>query len=64
MERSQIYTSKEEKQKQISIITQKIIHCDDWIMKCHNEPTLRFIWEQKKERFEYELQDLKTEDLI
>lgn len=63
MEHKQIYTS-EEKQKKISEITQEIINCDDWIFKLMQDYHLQFLWIEKKQRLEYELQDLTTDEII
>jgi hypothetical protein len=63
MAHKQICTS-EEKQKKIAAITQEIINCDDWIFKLMYDTHLQFIWIEKKQRLEYELQDLTSDDLI
>lgn len=63
MARKQIYTS-EEKEKKIVSVTQEIINCDNWIFKLMHDTHLQFLWIEKKQRLEYELQDLTTDDLI
>ena len=63
MARKQIYTS-EEKEKQIVTVTQEIINCDNWIFKLMYDTHLQFLWIEKKQRLEYELQDLTSDDLI
>ena len=63
MAHNQIYTS-EEKEKKIVSVTQEIINCDNWIFKLMYDTHLQFLWIEKKQRLEYELQDLTTEDLI
>lgn len=59
MAHKQIYTS-EELEKKILSVTQDIINCDDWIFKLMYDAHLQFLWIEKKQRLEYELQDLQT----
>lgn len=63
MAHKQIFTS-EEKEKKIVSVTQEIINCDNWIFKLMYDTHLQFLWIEKKQRLEYELQDLTTDDLI
>ena len=63
MAHKRIYTS-EEKQKEILRVTQDLINCDDWIFKLMFDSNLQLIWIEKKQRLEYELQDLTSEELI
>ena len=63
MARKQTYTS-EEKEKKIVSITQEINNCDKWIFKLMDDHHLQFLWIEKKQRLEYELQDLTSEELI
>jgi hypothetical protein len=63
MARKQTYTS-EEKEKQILTVTQEIINCDNWIFKLMYDTHLQFLWIEKKQRLEYELQDLTSDELI
>lgn len=57
-------TSISDKQKEIIRLTQFIINCDDYIMKYANYPDVVDLWQQRKERAEYELQDLETDEFI
>lgn len=63
MGHNQTYTS-DEKEKKIASITQEIINCDDWIFKLMYDTHLQFLWIEKKQRLEYQLQDLQTDELI
>lgn len=57
-------TSISDKEKEVIRLTQFIINCDDYIMKYIHLPDIVAIWQERKERAEYELQDLQTEDFI
>ena len=61
MGRKVTYTS-EEKENQILTVTQEIINCDNWIFKLMYDTHLQFIWIEKKQRLEYQLQDLQTDN--